>query len=253
MSKSLAVRVEGLNLIKDGERILQDIHLEVNRGDILAIIGPNGGGKTTLLRAILGLEEIESGKIEILGQAPQESYPDIGYVAQNSDFNLDFPIRAVDVVGIGCFGKKDRTAILNAMKLLGVKSLADKRIAELSGGQRQRVMIASALCSKPTILFLDEPTSHIDPAGQSEIYKLLSHLNKEKGVTIVTITHDISLMMNYATKVAYVNRSLTLHDISDKKAIFHTHENEDAHFCEVELLQLLGGEHCDICKGDSHG
>jgi zinc transport system ATP-binding protein len=121
---------------------------------------------------------------------------------------------------------------------------AQTKIGSLSGGQRQRVMIAKSLCAHPQILILDEPTSSIDITGQKEIYELLKQLNAH--ITIIVVSHDISVILEYANKAAHVNKNLSYHDISDKHSTFHTHGN-DGHFCEIELLQMLGSDSCNTC------
>jgi zinc transport system ATP-binding protein len=125
-----------------------------------------------------------------------------------------------------------------------MQEFAENKIGSLSGGERQRVMIARALCAHPKILILDEPTSSIDIEGQKEIYELLKELNKT--ITIIVVSHDISVILGYASKAAHINKKLSFHDISDKQETFHTHGDEE-HFCEVELLQMLGSDGCHSC------
>jgi zinc transport system ATP-binding protein len=151
----------------------------------------------------------------------------------------------------GMFSKetpKDKNAVVDAMTKMDVLNLKNKLIGELSGGQRQRVMIARALCAHPQILILDEPTSSIDIKGQKEIYELLKLLNKT--ITIVVVSHDISVILEYASKAAHINKKLSYHDISNKKDTFHTHGDED-HFCEIELLQMLGSDNCSSCEPEN--
>jgi zinc transport system ATP-binding protein len=136
---------------------------------------------------------------------------------------------------------------MGALEQVGMADFAQTKIGSLSGGQRQRVMIARALCAHPKILILDEPTSSIDITGQREIYELLKQLNKH--ITIIVVSHDISVILEYANKAAHVNKNLSYHDISDKKSTFHKH-GEDEHFCEIELLQMLGSESCNTCSED---
>jgi zinc transport system ATP-binding protein len=122
---------------------------------------------------------------------------------------------------------------------------ARHRIGDLSGGERQRVMIARALCRHPKLLVLDEPTASIDASGQREIYDLLKTLNDT--ITVIVVSHDLSVILGYADKAAHVHRTLTYHDISDKSHIFHTHGMSDDHLCEIDILEMLGGESCDVC------
>ena len=240
----------------DENLVLEDINLSVDDGDFLAIIGPNGGGKSTLLKLMLGLIEPDSGSVKIYGDAPCKNISQIGYVPQNTNVNIDFPITVIEVVMMGhipqkrpLFGysNKEKECALEALKEVDMQEYAHRRIGNLSGGQRQRVMIARALCTHPKILLLDEPTASIDALGQKEIYQLLKKLNQE--MSIVVVSHDISVILEYANKAAYVNKKLAFHDISDKQSVFHTH-GEDGHICEVELLQMLSPKECKECESE---
>ncbi|MCF6205501.1 MAG: ABC transporter ATP-binding protein [Sulfurovum sp.] len=233
--------------------ILENINLSVDPLDFLAIIGPNGGGKSTLLKLMLGLLKPDRGTIRILNTTPSKSLSSIGYVPQNTNVNTDFPIKVLEVVLMGHvgsrrplfgYGKEEIACAMGALAQVGMQAYAQSKIGDLSGGQRQRVMIARALCAHPKILMLDEPTSSIDIKGQKEIYELLKQLNKS--ITIVVVSHDISVILEYANKAAHVNKHLAFHDISNKKKTFHMHGNEE-HFCEIELLQMLGAENCQSC------
>jgi zinc transport system ATP-binding protein len=238
------------------QTILENINLSVAKKDFLAIIGPNGGGKSTLLKLILGLQIPQKGSISIFGSTPEKSLAKIGYVPQNTNVNTDFPIKVIEVVMMGHIGgkrplfgysKEELACAMGALAQVGMEEYADTKIGSLSGGQRQRVMIARALCAHPEILILDEPTSSIDITGQKEIYELIKLLNQT--ITIIVVSHDISVILEYANKAAHINKRLSFHDISDKEKTFHTH-GEKGHFCEVELLQLLGSEACDSCSTD---
>lgn len=238
------IEIENLSFAYDKELVLQDINLEVNERDFLVLIGPNGGGKSTLVKLILGMYEPLKGSIKILHQPQLLHNAPIAYVPQNTNINTDFPIKAIEVVMMGhrsnkpaLFGykKEEITHALHVLEQVGMQEEAHKKIGSLSGGQRQRVMIARALCSNPKILILDEPTSSIDADGQKQIYQLLKELSKK--VTIIVISHDISVVLEYATKVAHINKKLSFHDLSSLKKEFELSEN---HICEVELLQMLG-------------
>lgn len=225
------------------EEILKDIDLEVQQKDFLVIIGPNGGGKSTLLKLILGIYQVKSGSISIQNTDSTDKLDIIGYVPQNTNINLNFPIKVIEVVMMGFASKKTlfgyaKEDINLANKLLeqvGMKEYADQKIGSLSGGQRQRVMIARALFAHPKILILDEPTSSIDVEGQGKIYDLLQELNKE--ITVIVVSHDLSVILNYATKVAHINKKLSFHDMSSFENSFDTQKE---HICEVELLEMLG-------------
>lgn len=250
------IEIEDLSFAYDKELILDNINLSVEEKDFLAIIGPNGGGKSTLLKLILGINTLDKGKITVLGKKPKHSLTQIGYVPQNTNVNTDFPIKVIEIVMMGHvegkrplfgYGKHEVLCAMGALEQVGMANFAQTKIGSLSGGQRQRVMIARALCAHPQILILDEPTSSIDITGQREIYELLRQLNEH--ITVIVVSHDISVILEYANKAAHVNKHLSYHDISDKRSTFHTHGDEE-HFCEIELLQMLGAESCDTCEDE---
>ncbi|GIU00004.1 ABC transporter ATP-binding protein [Sulfurovum sp. TSL6] len=251
------IDIKNVSFAYDKQMILENINLSVEEKDFLAIIGPNGGGKSTLLKLILGILNPQKGSVSVLGKAPSKSLTQIGYVPQNTNVNTDFPIKVIEVVMMGHVGgkrplfgysKEEILCAMGALAQVGMENFAQTKIGALSGGQRQRVMIARALCAHPQILILDEPTSSIDITGQKEIYELIKTLNES--ITVVVVSHDISVILEYANKAAHVNKSLSYHDISDKTRTFHTHGDEE-HFCEVELLQMLGSENCDTCEPES--
>jgi len=250
------IEIKNLSFAYEKQMVLEDINLKVEEKDFLAIIGPNGGGKSTLVKLILGMYKLKKGTISVLGKEPSKSLSHIGYVPQNTNINTDFPIKVIEVVMMGHvegkrplfgYGKDEVLCAMGALAQVGMEQFAQTKIGALSGGQRQRVMIARALCAHPKILILDEPTSSIDQTGQKEIYELLRELNQH--ITVIVVSHDISVILQYANKAAHVNRLLSYHDISDKKRTFHTHD-EDEHFCEIELLQMLGAENCNTCEAD---
>jgi zinc transport system ATP-binding protein len=251
------VDIENLSFSYDKQEVLKDINLKVNKEDFLAIIGPNGGGKSTLLKLILGINQLQSGTIKINNMAPAKNLSQIGYVPQNTNINTNFPIKVIDVVMMGHifehkdkntfkdkiisffhfgYSKNELSCAMNSLKKVGMEKFANKKIGSLSGGQRQRVMIARALCANPKILLLDEPTSSIDVDGQKQIYDLLKVLNQT--ITVIVVSHDISVILKYASKVAHINKILTYHNVD-----FNTNIKPDSeHFCEVEMLQMLGGQ-----------
>jgi len=235
------IEIRDLTFAYEKQIVLQDINLVVDKDDFFAIIGPNGGGKSTLLKLILGLYPIKQGSIKVLNKSPLQAREQIGYVPQNTNVNTDFPISALEVVLIGHnegkrpfwgYAKSEIACAMGALKQVGMDSYAHHKIGELSGGQRQRVMIARALCAHPKILILDEPTASIDPSGQKEIYQLLIELNSH--IPIVVVSHDIFAITQYATKIAHINKTLTMHDTHSKSS---THK--DDHICEVELMWML--------------
>lgn len=229
------ITIDNLSYSLGKEEILKDINLEVKERDFLVIIGPNGGGKSTLLKLILGIYKTKKGSIKKLDS--------IGYVPQNTNINLNFPIKVIEVVMLGCARKKPffgyaKEDLQHARELLGqvgMEEFSEQKIGSLSGGQRQRVMIARALFANPSILILDEPTSSIDVEGQTKIYDLLKELNNE--ITVIVVSHDLSVILNYAKKVAHINKKLSFHDLSSFENSFASQKD---HICEVELLEMLG-------------
>ncbi|HHT49838.1 MAG TPA: ABC transporter ATP-binding protein [Firmicutes bacterium] len=198
--------------------ILEGIDLKVAAGDFFAIIGPNGGGKTTLLRLLLGNLEPVRGEIKVFNRPPRKARRFIGYVPQQGNLDRDFPVSALEVVLMGRlapnrlfprYQKNDYEAAYTAMRAVGVEGLAATRFGDLSGGQKQRTLIARALVAKPQLLILDEPTSSVDYGVAQEIYQLLARLNQE--VTIVLVSHDLGYVASHLQKVAYLNRRLSFY------------------------------------------
>ncbi|HDI59817.1 MAG TPA: ABC transporter ATP-binding protein [Desulfobacteraceae bacterium] len=200
----------------NGQVALRDVNLEIFPGDFVALIGPNGGGKTTLLKLMLGLFRPQSGTIRIFGQSPRKASRHIGYVPQDVHINRSFPVTALDVVlmglihvsGAGNAAARRRRA-LAALEQMEMADFAHRRIGSLSGGQRQRVFIARALVSQPRLLLLDEPTASIDSKGQTDFYRNLKELNKS--ITILVVSHDLMAISTYIKSVACVNKDLHYH------------------------------------------
>lgn len=242
------ISIQQLFFKYEKEFVLKDINLEVKKNDFLTILGPNGGGKSTLLKLILGINPLVQGDIQIFGNKIADEISNIGYVPQNTNVNLNFPISVIEVVMMGqnnirkrFFGykKDEKNKALEILGKVNMREFVNTKISNLSGGQRQRVLIARALFGNPKILLLDEPTSNIDINGCEQIYKTLEKLNEN--LTIVVISHDISVVLKYASKAVYINKNLTYHDLSKMKDAF---KNMGAHVCEIELLEMLGKCRC---------
>jgi zinc transport system ATP-binding protein len=208
------------------DRVLENISFCVPRECLVGIIGPNGGGKTTLLKLILGLLPPQQGHIEVFGRPATRldgMRTWIGYVPQRFDLDWRFPATVWDIVISGCYG---RTALLQAipsdrrkrardiMGLVGIQTLSDRPIGQLSGGQQQRVFIARAIVSDPKLLVVDEPTSGIDTAGQVQFFDLIQKLRSELKLTILMVSHHIGQLARYANYLACLNRRLHWHDSS---------------------------------------
>jgi len=223
----------------DHQPILEDVNLAVMRGDFLAMIGPNGGGKTTLIKLILGILQPDRGAIRVLGKPPRQVARQMGYVPQNTNISKAFPITVMDVTLMGRLGRvgrawryssEDRRLAEKALERVGMMDFKNEAINNLSGGQRQRVFIARALVSEPVILFMDEPTASLDQEWQANVYSLLKDLNET--VTIVVVSHDIGVLSSYVRSVACVNRTVFYHDAAEI-----TEEMlEKMYRCPVELI-----------------
>lgn len=219
MSESV-IEIEHLWFSYGAEPVLEDISLTVARGDILGLIGPNGSGKTTLLKVILGLLEPQRGTIRLFGQELSRfrERSRIGYVRQRGwDFERNFPASVEEIVRMGrvprlsrwrIWSRADSDAVTRALRAVHIEELRRRPISELSGGQQQRVFLARVLAQEPELLLLDEPTAAVDPGVEAEFYKLLAQLNREQGLTIVLVSHDIEAIVTQVTKIACLNRKL---------------------------------------------
>ncbi len=202
-----AIEVRKLSFSYDKAPVLSHVNLTVEAGDFLAIVGPNGGGKTTLLKLLVGLLKPQEGEIRLFGEKVPSRRISAGYVPQNTNCNLEFPITVEETVATGLPNyKSDPEKIRQVLDTVKIGSFAARRLGELSGGERQRVLIARALASDPQILFLDEPSSHIDARGQDYLYELLAALNEK--MTIVIVSHDRAIFSRHVKNVAVVNGSV---------------------------------------------
>ncbi|MEE8321718.1 MAG: metal ABC transporter ATP-binding protein [Gammaproteobacteria bacterium] len=213
------IHMEGVGFAYNKVSVVKDITLDVLDGEFLGIIGPNAGGKSTLVKLMLGLLAPDEGTIKIYGQAPVYGRSRIGYVPQYASFSRDFPINVTDTVLMGRLGRtkwfggyqaRDREIALKAMQVVEIESIGKQNIGSLSGGQLQRVLIARALASEPKILILDEPTSNIDVRVEEEIFSLLKQYNDH--MTIIVVSHDIAFISGYVDRVACLNQTLVCHE-----------------------------------------
>ncbi|WP_075883874.1 metal ABC transporter ATP-binding protein [Candidatus Protochlamydia sp. W-9] len=208
------IKVDHLTFCYDNSTILSDISFEVNPGEFIGIIGPNGGGKTTLLKLIMGFLKPENGKIEVFGKNPiAQSFQQLAYVPQSIRFDREFPISVFEVVlsGLlsqlpwyGHFSKKAKLAAYEALEKVGLKEFSRESFGTLSGGQTQRVLIARALVSKPRLLLLDEPTASVDSRAEADIYALLKEL--KGSMTILMVTHDLQAAIGQVERLLCIQR-----------------------------------------------
>ncbi|MFH2092766.1 MAG: ABC transporter ATP-binding protein [Pseudomonadota bacterium] len=196
--------------------VLKDVTLSIKKGEFASIVGPNGGGKTTLLKLILGLIKPDRGQILILGKSPETARQKIGYMPQYAHLDMDFPATAMDVVLMGrlvknrfWFSKQDREKALSAMNQVGMSDFLNTGFNELSGGQKQRILIARALCTSPDMLLLDEPTANVDHETEENLFSILQDLNSK--MTILVVSHDLGFVSKYVKSVICVNREVVIH------------------------------------------
>ncbi len=232
------VEVRGVSFRYDRTPVIFEVSLDVVRGDFLALLGPNGSGKTTLVKLILGLLKPEQGEIRLLGRPLPEfdAWHRVGYVPQKAT-HIDplFPASVGEVVAMALGSRRRQlrssrrelaAAQENALRLVGMEAFRRSPVNGLSGGQQQRVFIARALATRPEVLFLDEPTTGVDAETRSRFYEMLDRLNKDQGITIVLVTHDIGIVDRHVNRVACLNQRLIYHG---------SHEE----FCRSDALRRL--------------
>ncbi len=237
--RSPAVSVTDVSFSYNRLPVLENINLTVRQGDFLGIIGPNGGGKTTLVKLILGLLRPQKGAIHVLGTDPVKARPRVAYVPQHAPEDREFPITVWEVALQGRlqasawgyrYSREDRQRAADELRRVEMWDLRKRPIGSLSGGQRQRVFLARALCRDPEIIFLDEPTVGIDSLAQENIYDLLQLLNQQ--MTIVIVTHDIGVISQHVRSVACVNRTLIAHN----EGLITAEMLEKTYNCPVDLI-----------------
>lgn len=228
--------------------VIEDADFDIYEGESVCIVGPNGGGKSTLLKLMLGLLSPTRGSVHLLGEAPKRSRSRVGYVPQQIHFDPLFPISVLDVVLMGRLqarslwlkSKKDQQVALAALERMGLSAKARAPFASLSGGQRQAVLIARALAAEASVLLLDEPTAHVDIAGEERLLQSLRSLDET--LTLVTVSHDLGFVSQAVPKVVCVNRCVHVHPTAeltpsrirelfgqDVRLVQHDHEHLDSH------------------------
>lgn len=204
---------EKVYLSYENHSVVENLNFEVNKGDYFCIVGENGSGKSTLIKAILGLKSTAKGHLHF-GDGLKSK--EIGYMPQQTTLQKDFPASVYEVVLSGCitakngrifFGKKLRKTAEENMKKLDVYDIRNKSFRELSGGQQQRVLLARAFCATKSLLLLDEPVTGLDPVATTEFYGLIERINKEYGITVVMVTHDLLSSLKYATHILHLKKT----------------------------------------------
>jgi len=237
--KKEVVKLNNVWFYYDGKLALKEVNLLVYEKDFLGIIGPNGGGKTTLLKVILGLVKPNQGEVSIFNLFPEEGKKYIGYVPQNFLFDQDFPIDVFNVVMMGRYPrrglinrytKEDKKAVIEALKRVNMVDYKDEQIGRLSGGEQRRVFLARALVNNPKLLLLDEPLASIDAKMRKSFYELLGKLNEE--ITIILISHDIGAVSTYVKKIACLNQVLFYHGAKEIKK----EDLERVYQCPIDLI-----------------
>lgn len=249
MSAEPAIRIEQMTFSYDGLPLLENADVTIGEGEFVSIIGPNGGGKTTLVKLMLGLLRPQRGSVRIFGRRPEESRRRIGYVPQNVQLDPLFPASVMDVVlmgrlgigpRIGPHGASDRRAALDALERVGLREQRGQAFGALSGGQRQRALIARALACEPRLLIMDEPTAHLDVHMEAEFYELLQQLRKN--LTMVLVSHDIGVVSQMVQTVVCVHRRVDVHSTQqltgdlirrmyaeDVRMVHHAHCHHPSH------------------------
>lgn len=241
----------------DEHPVLEGVNLTVPQGDFAMVVGPNGGGKTTLLKLILGLIHPNAGELSLFGDTPDRAWSQVGYMPQYTHVDMAFPVSVLDVVLMGCltgskkwrYTRRDKENAFIALDEVGLAPKAHRSFSDLSGGQRQRVLIARALASNPKLLLMDEPTANVDPASEASLFELLQQLNQR--MTILMVSHDLGLVSQVVKSVICVNRKVHIHPTSelngtliqelyggDLKFVRHDHHCCHEGHCVNEALKL---------------
>lgn len=239
MNNNTIIKIENMSAGYEKKTVLQNINLEITEKDFLGIIGPNGGGKTTLIKTILGLIRPTEGKISFFDNGIPVSSIDIGYLPQYSSIDKKFPISVYEVILSGLnkqktlfskFTKEHHEKVKETISMMGLEGLAKKAIGQLSGGQLQRTLLGRAIVSDPKVIILDEPNTYIDKRFEAKLYSLLEEINKQR--TIILVSHDIGSVLQNVKSIACVNGTLDYHPQSEVSAEWI----EEKLQCPIELV-----------------
>jgi zinc transport system ATP-binding protein len=251
MTEKTVVDFEQVTFSYDGKPALENATFNIEEKEFAAIIGPNGGGKTTMLKLILGLLEAQSGTVRVFGGSPVSARRRVGYTPQHPIFDDDFPVTVTDVVRqarlgdgvrLGPYSAADRNAADSCLEAVNLAGLRNRPFSTLSVGQRQKALVARALACEPDLLLLDEPAANLDPSGANELYELLHDLNRD--LTVVVVSHDVGFVSKHVEKVVCVNRRVALHPASDVKG-----EIAAMLYSDMEVRIVDHGKHS--CKGEA--
>ena len=265
MEQAPIIRLQDVCFAYGTHEVLHNVTFQVHPGEMLAVVGPNGGGKSTLLQLLLGVRSPQLGAVHVFGRLPHQARQRVGYVPQHLHVDPQFPVSVLDVVhmgrverhAVGSYHKTDETAARQALEQTGILDLATRPFAQLSGGQRQRVLIAQALATEAELLLLDEPTANVDPKVEHELIALFGQLRQHK--TLVFVSHNVNVVTRHASHVLCVNRTAVLHPMHAVMAstlceayggelAVLTHEQN----CHVmDASRAVQSEHADAKKPDS--
>ena len=246
MSQNTHIEVKGLSVSYGSKRVLTNVHIDIDAGNIYGVIGPNGAGKSTFFKSILGLIDYNAGNIEVLGDEIDDVRKQIAYVPQKDEVDWQFPATVIDIVLMGRYPYKkifdrlnteDKEIANDAMRKLGIEDLAHRQIGKLSGGQQQRVFLARALCQRAEIFFLDEPFVGVDITTEERIIDILKELASE-GKTILVVHHDLSTVAKYFNKVILLNQRLIAY--GDTETTFTQENISKTYGAQLTILHKTG-------------
>lgn len=239
---------DGVSFAYGRSLVVEDADFDIYKGESVCVVGPNGGGKSTLLKLMLGLLAPDKGQVKLLGGAPARTRSRVGYVPQHIEFDPLFPVSALEVVLMGRLKsgsrgfrrQADKARALEALELMGLAAQAQASFSSLSGGQRQAVLIARALAGDPELLLLDEPTAHVDVAAEERLMESIKSLRED--LTVITVSHDLAFVSRSVPKVVCVNRCVHVHPTAELtrdrlnelygfelRTVQHDHEHLDSH------------------------